>query len=103
MFCSGRDLLHANLEADSCSVSWRWLPAPHLRRCFGAMAVEHSEALLTVLDACSNEELNAHCAGQLLRGIAVVLLWGPPALAIDQRLQVATAKCLGLVPQVGGL
>ena len=69
------------------------------------MAVAHSEAVLAVLDACTdrNEDLDADRAIELLAGIATALCWGPPALATDQRLQATAAKCLEVVPQVGGL
>lgn len=73
------------------------------------MAVSYSETLLAILDACAQggEELDADRAIQMLAAIAAALYWGLPALATDQRLQAAAARCLARVPQVrvqqGGL
>ncbi|KAI7839143.1 hypothetical protein COHA_007146 [Chlorella ohadii] len=74
---------------------------PEAARCLPAMAVAYSEALFSILDACAaaEEEISTLRATLLLGGIATALLWGPPALANDVRLQAAAAKCLGLVPQ----
>jgi len=80
---------------------------PLTRRCMSAMALAYSEALPPILDASASSSAGRlpveSLASRLLAGVAGALFWGPPALATDQRLQAAAAKCIGLVPQVSSL
>lgn len=69
-------------------------------RCLGAMAVAHAEALLAILDACADEEVDAFWACQLLGGISFAVIWGPRSVATDPRLRAAVARCLARVPLV---
>lgn len=63
------------------------------------MAAAHSEALLALLHARPDDQVDACWAGQLLGGIAAVAAWGPATLASDGRLQAAVAQCYAHLPQ----
>jgi len=75
-------------------------PCPQVHACHGADILD---ALVAIWDACSDgADAEAALVSQLLAGMATALFWGPPALAINPRLQAAVAKCLEILPQVGG-
>ena len=97
-------LCHSTIHTDPGHVNVAACTMTHLPcRCLPPMCAAHCEAIIAVVEACSDDELDANewrCAAHVLCGAAAAAACAPRAALTDVRLQAALARCLQRMPQV---